>query len=390
MNELPSVESRPPHDGAAPPDGGNGPLGGLRVLDFTTLLPGPLATLLLAEAGATVVKVEPPGGDPVRRQGPHDAHGDSVPFQLLNRGKHLRTLDLKLSDGRDEALRLARSADVLVEQFRPGIMDRLGLGPATLAALNPRLIYCSITGYGQSGPNAGRAGHDLNYVADAGLLANTAGRDGTPVMPSSLVADIGGGSWPAVINVLLALLARERDGRGRRLDISMADNVWPFQLVPLAQLWAGGAPPAPGLEPLTGGLARYQLYETRDGRWLALGALEDKFFARFAEIAGLDDAPASVGTLTRERVARRIRERSAAEWLTLCAGEDVCLSLVRDIREAVGAATTAAVRSFAAGAIAGQGGPPPLPLPIDAGLRARDRGAAPTRDGDADGPWPAR
>ncbi len=358
---------------------GAGPLRGVRVLDFTTLLPGPLATLLLADAGATVLKIEPPGGDPIRRQDPHDAAGDSVLFQLLNRGKHLCSLDLKAERGREVALELARGADVLVEQFRPGVMDRLGLGADALATLNPRLIYCSITGYGQSGPQAPRAGHDLNYVAESGLLANSVAPDGAPVLPATQVADIGGGSWPAVINVLLALIARGRDGRGRRLDVAMADNVWPFQVVPLAQLWAGGAPPTAGRESLSGGLPRYQLYETRDGRWLALGALEDRFLARFAEIAGLLDAAASPAGLPRDVIARRIREFDAAEWLRRCEGEDVCVSPVRDVAEAVRATTLEAARAFAGFANSARRGVPPLPLPLDAGLRRRDGGPVAAR-----------
>ena len=379
-----SPDSAATSSGAAP---ATGPLHGVRVLDFTTLLPGPLATLLLADAGATVLKIEPPGGDPVRHQGPHDVHGASVAFQLLNRGKLLRTLDLKSPAGQAEARRLAQDADVLVEQFRPGVMERLGLGPAALAALNPRLIYCSITGYGQSGPNARRAGHDLNYVTDAGLLANTVGRDGAPVLPATQVADIGGGSWPAVINILLALLARDRDGRGCQLDISMADNVWPFQVTALAKLWASGAAPAAGLEPLTGGLARYHLYETRDGRWLALGALEDRFFARFAEIAGIRTGASGHSGPSREQVARRVRELSAEEWLRLCDGEDVCVALVRNVSEAVGAATLPSVRAFAT-AFQATTEPPPLPLPIDAGLRSREFAARPAAGDASDTDWP--
>lgn len=365
------------------------PLHGVRVLDLTTLLPGPLATLLLAEAGATVMKIEPPGGDPIRHQGPHDAHGASVPFQMLNRGKHLRTLDLKAAGDRDRAIELARSADVLVEQFRPGVMDRLGLGATALQALNPRLIYCSITGYGQSGPRAQRAGHDLNYVAEAGLLANVAGHDGAPVMPPTLVADIGGGSWPAVINILLALYSRGPDGRGRRLDIAMADNVWPFQLLPLAKYWAAGAAPVPGADALVGGLPRYNLYETRDGRWLAVGALEDRFFAKFAEIAGLQDAATIRGGLSREVIARRVREQTADAWLRICAGEDVCVSLVRDIREAIDVATLESVRAFAGGATPAHMEPPSLPLPLAAELRRAERPPAAVRDGANDHGWPS-
>ncbi len=347
-----------------------GALCGVRVLDLTTLLPGPLATLLLAEAGATVLKIEPPGGDPLRHQGPHDVHGHSVPFQLLNRGKRLKTLDLKTTEGRDRLIDLGRTADILVEQFRPGVMHRFGLGPDVLAAVNPRLIYCSITGYGQSGPDAQRAGHDLNYVAEAGLLANSAGGGGAPVLPSALVADIGGGSWPAVMNILLALLARGTDGRGRRLDIAMANNLWPFQIMPLARCWTGGAASAAGSGPLTGGLPRYNLYETRDGRWLALGALEDRFLARFLAIAGLGDAASRHHDVSREEIASRIREDTAATWLQRCGNEDVCVSLVRDLRESIAASTLDSIRAFVGSMEDRRTGPPSLPLPIDTSLRA--------------------
>jgi crotonobetainyl-CoA:carnitine CoA-transferase CaiB-like acyl-CoA transferase len=365
----------------------NLPLHGVRVLDFTTLLPGPLATLLLAEAGATIIKIEPPGGDAVRHQGPHDANGASVPFQMLNRGKQLRTLDLKTAGDRDRAIALARSADVLVEQFRPGVMDRLGLGAPALHALNPRLIYCSITGYGQSGPHAQRAGHDLNYAAEAGLLANVAAHDGSPVLPPTQIADIGGGSWPAVINILLALYRRGPDGGGCQLDIAMADNVWPFQLMPLAKYWATGAPSLPGSDPLVGGMPRYNLYATRDGRWLALGALEDRFLAKFAAIAGLQAAAPGRAGPSREAIAQRIREETAAAWLAKCEGEDVCLSLVRDIREAIDVAALDTVRAFAGGATAQRMEPPRLPLPLAPALRGAEPPAA-AREGDHGAGWP--
>ncbi len=357
------------------------PLHGLRVLDFTTLLPGPLATLLLAEAGATVLKVEPPGGDPVRRQGPFDATGTSVPFQLLNRGKHLRTLDLKQPTARHEARGLAESADVLVEQFRPGVMDRLELGADSLQALNPRLIYCSITGYGRHGPDAARAGHDLNYQAERGLLANTAGADAAPVLPGTQLGDVGGGSWPAVMNILLALIARSRDGRGSRVEVAMAENLWPFQLLPLAQYWASGAPCPAGADWLNGGLARYQLYRTRDDRWLAVGALEDRFFERFLELVGVRRGAASETDL-RAAIAASIGADTADGWLRRLGDEEVCVSLVRDLAEALDATPLAAARAFRERC----GDLPPLPLPIDPSLRG-----APSAQARAPAPcgWPA-
>ncbi|MEK7875381.1 MAG: CaiB/BaiF CoA-transferase family protein, partial [Pseudomonadota bacterium] len=190
------------------------PLEGIRVLDFSTLLPGPLATLLLAEAGAEVIKIERPGrGDEMRSYAPKFGP-DSVNFALLNRGKRSIAMDLKEKGAVKKLMPLLKSADVIVEQYRPGVMDRLGLGYEALNKINPRIIYCAITGYGQSGPRAEVAAHDLNYVAEAGMLALAAGADGAPVVPAALVAALGGGTYPAVINILLALRERDRPGRG--------------------------------------------------------------------------------------------------------------------------------------------------------------------------------
>jgi alpha-methylacyl-CoA racemase len=207
------------------------PLAGIKVIDFSTLLPGPLASLILAEAGAAVVKVERQGdGDELRGYEPRFGAA-SVGFALLNRGKRSVALDLKANGARERLLPLLRAADVLIEQFRPGVMDRLGLGYAALATINPRLIYCSITGYGQQGPKAQMAGHDLNYLAETGLLHFAAGADGAPVVPPTLIADIAGGSYPAVLNILLALRARDASGRGCHLDIAMTDHLFPADVV---------------------------------------------------------------------------------------------------------------------------------------------------------------
>ena len=196
------------------------PLAGITVLDFSTLLPGPLAGLILAEAGARVIKIERPGqGDEMRSLEPK-LGADSVNFALLNRGKRSIAIDLKAEGARNRLLPLIREADVLLEQFRPGVMDRLGLGYEALSSENPRLIWCSITGYGQSGPKAQVAAHDLNYIAETGMLGLSAGSDGAPVIPPALIADIAGGAYPAVINILLALQQRAQTGQGCRLDVS--------------------------------------------------------------------------------------------------------------------------------------------------------------------------
>ncbi|HTS53752.1 MAG TPA: CaiB/BaiF CoA-transferase family protein, partial [Burkholderiales bacterium] len=204
------------------------PLSGVRVLDFSTLLPGPMATLLLAEAGADVIKIErPDSGEELRGYQPRFAD-TSVSFAMLNRGKRSIAIDLKAPDALTRLHPLIESADVVVEQFRPGVMERLGLGYEALAAINPRIVYCAITGYGQSGPKALVAAHDLNYQADAGLLSIAAGADASPVIPNALVADIAGGSYPAVINILLGLRRRELTGKGCKLDIAMTDGLLPF------------------------------------------------------------------------------------------------------------------------------------------------------------------
>ena len=199
------------------------PLEGVLVLDFSTLLPGPLATLWMVEAGARVIKIErPPHGDEMRSYTPR--FGDtSVNFALLNAGKESIALDLRNEDDRARLMPLVQQADILVEQFRPGVMARLGLDYETLKKVNSRLIYCSITGYGQHGPKAGIAAHDLNYVADAGVLSLV-----KPQLPPVLLADIGGGSYPAMVNVLLALLQRGQTGEGSWLDIAMEDNIFPW------------------------------------------------------------------------------------------------------------------------------------------------------------------
>jgi len=263
------------------------PLAGIRVLDFSTLLPGPLATLLLAEAGAEVIKIERPGaGDEMRGYEPKFG-GDSVNFALLNRGKRSIALDLKQPGAVERLMPLVKSADIIVEQFRPGVMDRLGLGYEAVSRANPRIIYCAITGYGQSGPKSATAAHDLNYAAATGMLALAAGPDGAPVPPPALIADIGGGSFPAVIAILLALRERELSGRGRKLDVAMADNLFTFMYWALGDGLAAGRWPQPGKARVTGGSPRYRIYRTRDDRFIAAAPLEERFWQGFCDVIGL-------------------------------------------------------------------------------------------------------
>jgi len=314
------------------------PLAGVRVLDFSTLLPGPLATLLLAEAGAEVIKIERPGtGDEMRSYTPKFG-GDSVNFALLNRSKRSIAIDLKSRDAVSRMKPLIAQTDVIVEQFRPGVMDRLGLGYADVAALNPRIVYCSITGYGQSGPRAQTAAHDLNYIAEMGMLALSAGADGAPVLPPALVADIGGGTYPAVINILLALRARDLTGRGTKLDVAMTDNLFTFMYWALGDGLAADRWPEPGRALVTGGSPRYQIYRARDDRYVAAAPLEAKFWQNFCDAIGLPAAlrdDARDPQATRAAVAERIRSRSGDEWRAIFSGKDVCCSVVASLRDAL-------------------------------------------------------
>src|SRR5829696_569956 len=266
------------------------PLANVRVLDFSTLLPGPLATLVLAEAGAEVIKIERPGrGDEMRSYRPKFG-ADSVNFALLNRGKRSIAIDLKESYAMERLTPLIKSADIVVEQFRPGVMGRLGLGYEAVCAINPRIIYCAITGYGQHGPRADVAAHDLNYVSETGMLSLTKGADSSPVLPAALVADIAGGTYPAVINILLALRERDRTGKGCKLDVAMADNLFTLLYWGLGNGLAASRWPTPGNDLVTGGSARYNIYRTRDDRFLAAAPLEQKFWENFCALLDLPQA----------------------------------------------------------------------------------------------------
>ncbi len=313
------------------------PLQGLLVLDFSTLLPGPLATLMLAEAGAEVIKIERPGGEEMR-QFPPTWEGESATFAMLNRGKQVVALDLKQDADRKKLRPLLERADVMVEQFRPGVMARLGLGFDDVREINPRIVYCSISGYGQSGPRAGEAGHDINYIGNTGLLALQPGPIDSPAVPPALIADIAGGTFPAVINILLALRARDQSGQGVHIDIAMTDAMFTFAWYALALGQASGRFPGAGELRLTGASPRYQLYPTRDGKLVACGALEQKFWEAFTRAIALpsdrvDDAQDP--QRTRRAVADIIRSRTAEEWRPIFAEADCCVTIVAPLEDAI-------------------------------------------------------
>ena len=374
MSTTPSPESPPAVAGTRPP------LSGIRVVDFSTLLPGPMCTLMLARAGAEVIKIERPGrGDEMRSYVPRFGT-DSVNFALLNQGKRSVALDLKDPDAVRQAIDLVRTADVLIEQFRPGVMDRLGLGYQAMRELNPRLIYCAITGWGQDGPLADVAAHDLNYQAETGVLSLTAGSDGAPALPNVLVADIAGGTYPALLNILLALRARDADGKGRYLDVAMGDNLFAFLYWGLGNGFAAGQWPTTAGDLLTGGSPRYQIYRTLDGRFLACAPLEQKFWDNFLGVLDarhlLDDSkdPRAV----HEAIAAIVATRSADDWLRRFDGVDACVSIVKSLEEAVRSPHFHARHLFEDRLVASDGAEmPALPLPISVSLRGDAARSAP-------------
>ncbi len=351
------------------------PLDGIKVLDFSTLLPGPMASLILAEAGADVIKVERLGsGEEMRAYQP--AWGASaVNFALLNRGKKSVALDLKSEADRARLMPLVESADILLEQFRPGVMDRLGLGYECLRNRNPGLIYCSVTGYGQTGPKANVAGHDLNYIGDSGLLHLSMGTPDQPVIPPALIADIAGGAYPAVINILLALAERQTTGCGRFLDVAMADNLFPFLYWAIGSGTAASQWPGNGTSLVTGGTPRYRLYATSDDKFVAAAPIEQKFWNAFCDIVGLEEHLRDDSfdpKATTARLCAIIRSATADHWGRAFARKDCCCSVVTDIEQAMNDPHFTARGLFRHKLVNEEGAViPALPLPIDAAFRAR-------------------
>lgn len=304
----------------------SGVLQGIVVLDLTRLLPGAVATEQLADWGAEVIKIEEP------RRGDYARDMNPAVFARTNSGKKSVSIDLKHPRGRAILLTLAREADVLIEGNRPGVMTRLGLGYADLHAANPRLIYCSLTGYGQHGPYAQLAGHDVNYMALGGVLSLN-----VPVIPGVQIADLVGGSMQAVTGILLALLARNQTGEGRHVDVSMYQGVTSLLTIPLTAWRKTGHEPMPGNEGLSGRYACYSLYQAGDGRWLAVGALEPKFWSELCRRLGCEDLIArqfeEPQHPVKERIASRLRAKPARDWFEELRDTDCCVTLVRTVSE---------------------------------------------------------
>ena len=317
----------------------SGPLDGLRILDLTRLLPGGYATLLLADMGADVIKVEEPNKGDYIRWTPPMVGEMSAAHIALNRNKRSITLDLKKEDGVELLKELAGTCDVVVESFRPGVMDRLGVGYEALKVVQPMLIYCAITGYGQDGPRSQMAGHDVNYIGYSGVLS-VIGREGDrPVIPGVQIGDLAGGGMAAAIAILSALHRRSVTGEGDFCDISMMDGAMSWLTIHAADFVAGGGTPEPEGMHLSGRYPCYRIYPAADG-WLTVGALEPQFWAALCEALGREDL-AGDGFASGERRDEVIasleglfRTKTRAEWMALLGDKDVCVGPVNDFEEA--------------------------------------------------------
>jgi alpha-methylacyl-CoA racemase len=328
----------------------NLPLAGLKVLDLSRLLPGGFCSLLLADFGADVVKVEDTGiGDYLRWSPPYHEGAEQTArgalFLALNRGKRSIRVNLKTDPGREVLLRLARDADVLLESFRPGVLERLGVGYERLRQVNPALVYCAITGYGQHGCSRDRSGHDINYLSLNGLLGLTGEADGPPVQAAGQIADIGGGALMAVIGVLVALRERERSGQGQLVDCSMFDGSLSWLAMVAAQAFAGGSAPRRGQLQLAGALTCYRPYRCADG-YVTLGALEPKFWRAFCRGVGREDLLGHAfdpsGSEAHRAVCEIFAQRTREQWRAFASEHDCCLEPVLDLDEALDSELVAA------------------------------------------------
>lgn len=320
------------------------PLSGIRVLDLTRLLPGPVCTLHLADLGADVVKIEDTGaGDYARTLGAEP--GKIAPlFAAINRNKRALRLDLKQREGVDIFLRLVRDADAVVEGFRPGVVDRLGVGYAACREINPRIVYCAISGYGQTGPYRERAGHDVNYCSYAGFTDQVGAEQGDPVIPNIQIADILGGAVVPAMGILAALLDAQRSGKGRYVDVAMTEGVLAHNLQALAAVASTGKARPRGADFLSGREPCYSVYRTADGRHMAVGALERKFWERVCDVLQRPDLKACHWEIRtepgardapwgKEQISAIFASRAQAYWVEKFSSEDCCVSPVLTLEE---------------------------------------------------------
>ena len=316
------------------------PLANLKILDFSTLLPGPYATMMLADMGAEVLRIEAPDRVDLAKVMPPFDGKFSTTFSYLGRGKQTLQLNLKQPESVERVKQLVQDYDIVVEQFRPGVMDRLGIGYEVLKAINPKLIYCAITGYGQTGPYKDRAGHDINYLAISGVASHCGRADSGPPPMGIQIADVAGGSHHAVMGILAAVIKRQETGEGAFIDISMTDAAFALNAMAGAAALAGGQPQKPESGMLNGGTF-YDYYQTRDGRWLSVGSLEPQFSSRLCDTLELGELKSYALSQKPEHqkelkaaIKQKIAERSLAEWREVFADVDACVEPVLTIDEA--------------------------------------------------------
>jgi crotonobetainyl-CoA:carnitine CoA-transferase CaiB-like acyl-CoA transferase len=322
------------------------PLAGIKVLDLTKLAPGPFCTMILGDLGADVIKIEEPGPPTGRRaeqagkagtEGPGAPFSGS-PFNALNRNKKSIGLNLKSGPGKEVFRRMVQRADVLVQEYRPGVAERLGIGYEQMSVRNDRLIYCAITGYGQDGPYRNLVGHDLNYIATAGVLSILGRAGQLPTIPHNLIADYAGGGMHAAIGILAALVARTQSGRGQYVDISMMDGSMALMAQSFASFFANGRLPARGETPLDGAIPNYNLYETKDGKIITIGAIEPWFFANLCRALGREDLVEHEYNSARraeiqESFRAIFRTKTRDEWFEILSRTDVCVGKMNTLDE---------------------------------------------------------
>ena len=316
-----------------------GPLQGIRILDLTRLYPGPLGTMMLADMGADVIKIEDANSPDYMRFYPPYIASESAGFVAVNRSKRSLALNLKNPKGVGIFFSLVKTADIVIEQFRPGVLDEMGIGYEQARQVKEDIIYVSITGYGQNGPYAQDAGHDINYIGYAGILSSAGSRETGPLLPGPQLADVAGGAYMSMIACLCALWAREKTGKGQHVDVAMLDSVLPLMTLQMAHYQATKINLAPGELPLSGGLACYGVYSCADGKYIAVGILESKFWKIFCEMAGHDEWIEKHLVMGEE--AENLRRESAAlfrtktrdEWAAAAKKLDICITPVLDISE---------------------------------------------------------
>lgn len=313
-------------------------LEGIRVLDVSRLLPFEYCTLMLADLGAEVLKIEEPGRGDYMRWLPPKMKKESAQFLMVNRNKKSLTLNLRDDRGKNILLKLAKDYDVFFESFRPGVVDRMGIGYKELSALNPRLVYCSASGYGQDGPYRNLVGHDVNYISIAGILGATGRHLGTPVIPGIVFADMSTGIFSA-LSILAGLMARERTGRGQYIDVSMTDLMVSYNVLHLGNYMAGVKYGDPDTLGVTGETAYYNVYKTKDGKFVSLANVEDRFWQNFCKLIGREDMIENQFAGIEEQ-KKRISElsklfltKTREEWIDFFEGKDVCITPVYSIEE---------------------------------------------------------